>query len=477
MALKAKQVALTPDLCIVGSGSAALTVAATGALLGLSVVVVAPGRFGSLDGPAAVDALSAVAQRVHDIRTGVRFGGGPDAETPAVDLAAVLSHARDILAARSPMTAPERYEAMGVRVIESGARFSNPETLMAGAETIKARRYILLPEPLREEPPVTGLEPARIIHADTIPNLTDVPRHLLVLGGGATAIALAQAYRRFGSAVTMFVEGPRLLHSEDPEMTAIVARGLRAEAIDIRFSHAIPTLTARPDGDVQAGVGPGALTASHLLVANRQTAALADLGLDVAKVRTKAGTIAVDSRMRTSNARIYAAGPVASVGDTAIQATAEQAGTAFRHAIFRHAKPFDPLLVPRIGAFDPAFAAIGLTEEQAKAEGHAIRILRAAFADNARARARGRGQGHVKAVVTPSGRILGCTMVGPEAPDLIMPWALAMAKGLGVSDLADLAFSDASYGETTKRAAVEFLKMSAQDPWMRRVIGVLRRWS
>jgi pyruvate/2-oxoglutarate dehydrogenase complex dihydrolipoamide dehydrogenase (E3) component len=123
----------------------------------------------------------------------------------------------------------------------------------------------------------------------------------------------------------------------------------------------------------------------------------------------------------------------------------------------------------------PELASVGLTEAQAREEHGSIRILRWAFADNDRARTERQTEGHVKAVVTPRGKILGCSIVGAHAGELIMPWVLAMSRGMKVSHLAGLIYPYPTFSEVTKSAAVEFLKPSAQNPWVRRLVSLVRR--
>jgi pyruvate/2-oxoglutarate dehydrogenase complex dihydrolipoamide dehydrogenase (E3) component len=147
-----------------------------------------------------------------------------------------------------------------------------------------------------------------------------------------------------------------------------------------------------------------------------------------------------------------------------------------RNALFRLPVKIDNTRIPRVTFTDPELAAVGLSEEEARAGHRAIRILRWPLSENDRAQAERTTRGHLKAIVTPRGRILGCAIAGPQAGDLIVPWALALSKGLKVQDLAGLVFPYPTLSEVTKRAAVEFLRPSAQNPWLRRLISVVRRF-
>jgi pyruvate/2-oxoglutarate dehydrogenase complex dihydrolipoamide dehydrogenase (E3) component len=151
------------------------------------------------------------------------------------------------------------------------------------------------------------------------------------------------------------------------------------------------------------------------------------------------------------------------------------AGLVIRNALFRLPIRLDRAPIPRVIYTDPELAAVGLTEEQARAKVGSIRILRWPFSENDRARTEGATEGHVKAIVTRRGRILGCSIVGHRAGELIMPWVLAMARGLKVSDLAGLVYPYPTFSEVTKSTAVEFLRPSAQNRFVRRLIGWLSR--
>jgi len=253
----------------------------------------------------------------------------------------------------------------------------------------------------------------------------------------------------------------------------VIDRRLRQEGVDLRLGTTIEAIETGDEGAIVARLAGGdLLEGSHLLLASGRVPALEALGLDVAEIKTNPDGIVVDRRMRTSNPRVYAIGASSL---SVLDATA-QAGVAFRNAVLRLPARFDPSVVPRAVHCEPEMASVGLTEPQARMERLAIRVLRAPFSDNGRAIADGAAVGHLKALVAPSGKIIGCSIVGPRAHDLIEPWALASAQGLSITDLAALHGPSPGYSEVTRAAAVEFLKLSAQGSWFRRTLGFIRRW-
>lgn len=223
---------------------------------------------------------------------------------------------------------------------------------------------------------------------------------------------------------------------------------------------------------------PEPIEGSHLLIAAGRRPSTEGLGLDEAGIETDASGIVVDRRLQTTNRRVYAIGDCAGgagAGARFTHVANHHAGLVIRNALFRLPAKVGQAPIPRVLYTDPELAAVGLTEAEARERHGAIRILRWSFSENDRARAEGATEGHVKAIATPRGKILGCAIAGAHAGELIMPWVLAMAKGLTVSDLAGLVYPYPTFSEVTKNTAVEFLKPSAQNPWLRRVIGLLRR--
>jgi pyruvate/2-oxoglutarate dehydrogenase complex dihydrolipoamide dehydrogenase (E3) component len=262
----------------------------------------------------------------------------------------------------------------------------------------------------------------------------------------------------------------------------VIERALREDGIDMVVGAAIERVEARPDGvAVVTGSGSTARTleGSHLLVATGRKPVTDGLGLEAAGVTVDQTGIVVDRGLRTSNRRIYA------IGDCAGGATGEyrfthvanyHAGLVIRSALFRLPVRVDNTLIARVTFTDPELAAVGMSEEEARAKGLKFRILRWPYSENDRAQAERATNGHVKAIVTARGKILGCAIAGPLAGELILPWALALKKGLKIQDLAALVFPYPTFSEVSKRAAVEFLRPSAQNPWLRRLIGVARRF-
>lgn len=472
---------LKPDLCVIGAGSAGLSVASIAASFGASVVLIEKHRMGGecLNvGCVPSKALLAAAHQAQRWRDAARFGIGTG-EAPTIDFGRVQRHVHDVMAAIAPMDSAERYRAMGVQVIKAEASFADARSVTAGGKLIKARRFVVASGSRPAVPTIPGLDQVPSFTNDTIFDLEERPEHLIVVGGGAVGVELAQAYRRLGSEVTIVEAVERLLGREDPEMTAVIARALRREGVALKLGLSVERVEPLDDGRiavVPAG-GEAAIEGSHLLVAAGRRPTLEGLNLKAAGIRADQTGILVGRNLRTSNRKVYAIGDCVGgeeSGGRFTHVANHQAGLVIRNALF--GLPVSPSqAIPRVVYTDPELAAVGIDEEAARAAKRPFRILRWAFADNDRARAEGANQGHVKAIVTLRGKILGCTIVGPGAGELIVPWVMAVSRGLKASDLAGLVYPYPTLSEATRSAAVEFLKPATQNPWLRRLIGLVRR--
>jgi pyruvate/2-oxoglutarate dehydrogenase complex dihydrolipoamide dehydrogenase (E3) component len=473
---------LKPDLCVIGAGSAGLSVAAIAASFGVPVVLVEKGRMGGecLNvGCVPSKALIAAGARAHAVRASAQFGIAPG--EPQVDYGRVRDHINGVIAAIAPNDSVERFTALGVQVIQAEARFNDDRTVVAGGHTIAARRFVLAAGSRPAVPPIPGLDAVPYLTNDTVFDLDRRPERLLVIGGGPIGVEIAQAHRRLGAEVVI-LEAARLLPREDPEMAAVIERALLKDGVTLRTGAAIARVEREGERLVVHlagnGDGPGErLEGSHILIATGRAPTVDGLGLEAAGIAFDKGGITVDRSLRTTNRRVYAIGDCAG-GEAGpykfTHAANYHAGLVIRSALFRLPVRVDPAAIPRVVYTDPELAAVGLSEEEARGRGP-VRVLRWPVAENDRAQAERATDGHVKALVTGRGKILGCVIAAPHAGELIVPWALAMAKGLKVQDIAGLVFPYPTFSEISKRAAVEFIRPGAQNPWVRRLVGAVRR--
>lgn len=466
------------DLCVIGAGSGGLNVAAAGAQFGLSTVLIEGGEMGGdclNTGCVPSKALIAAANAAMAHRRGPAFG--VDYESPRVDFARVRRHIREVIATIAPHDSQERYEALGARVVRAMARFTGPDRLEAGDLDIEARRFCIATGSQPLMPPVPGLDrvPYRTNH--DVWDLSVLPDHLLVLGGGAIGCELGQAFRRLGSRVTI-LEMARLLGRDDAELVEVLRRRLRAEDIDIREGAkavAVELAAAGVRIAIETAQGRSTIEGSHLLVAVGRKPTVAGLGLEAAGVAYDDRGIAIDKRCRTSNRRIYAIGDVTG-GPQFTHWASHQAAVVVKSMMFRLPAKTRREILPTVTFTDPELAQVGLTEAEARAAGHErLAIQRWPFAENDRAEAERRTEGFVKIVATPRGRVLGAGIVGAQAGELIQSWSLALAQGLSLRAFTDMITVYPTLGDASKRAASSFYARRLFSDPTRRLVRFLTR--
>jgi pyruvate/2-oxoglutarate dehydrogenase complex dihydrolipoamide dehydrogenase (E3) component len=467
---------LKPDLCIIGAGSAGLSVAAGASQMGASVVLIEKGAMGGdcLNvGCVPSKAMLAAGHAAQAMREAGRFGLGP--REPEVDFAAVMDHVRGVIGAIAPMDSVARFEGLGVRVLSSEARFTGPREVVAGDTIVRARRFVVATGSKPLVPPIPGLEETTHFTNETIFENTVLPRHLLVIGGGPIGCELAQAHRRLGAAVTV-VEMATIMPKDDPELVEVVRDRLLAE--DVVLREGVKVVAAEPRGeDVAVAVedAEGArewLEGTHLLIAVGRKATVEGLGLAEAGIEYSPHGVTVDKRLRTTNRHVYAIGDCVG-GLQFTHMAGHHAGVVIKSALFRLPAKAAVTAFPWVTYTDPELAHVGMTEAAAREAGEKINVLRWAFAENDRAQAERETDGLVKAVVTPKGRVLGATIAGRQAGELIQPWVLAMANGLKIGAMAQAIAPYPTLGEANKRAAGSYYMPKLFSERTRRIVRFL----
>lgn len=419
--------------------------------------------------------LIAAARVAAAIRSAGRFG--IIAGEPRVDFAAVHRHVHDVIAAIAPHDSVERFTKLGCRVIRAHARFLDGRTVQAGDRRIRARRFVIATGSRPAIPPIPGLASVPFFTNETLFEATALPGHLAIIGAGPIGCEMAQAHRRLGARVSLIDRGP-LLPRDDPEAVAVVRRALLADGIEVAEGVEPSRIERRPGGVAVVYAAPGGeqvIEATHLLIAAGRRPNIEGLDLAAAGVASGAAGIAVDRRMRTSNRRIFAAGDVAG-GLQFTHLAGHHAGIVLRNALFRLPTRLDTRALPWVTYTDPELAHVGLAAAAARARhGDRIRVLGAAFADNDRARTERATAGLIRIVVGGRGKVLGATIVGRDAGELILPWVLAIEARLGIGRLASLIAPYPTLSEISKRAAGEFYAPLLFGPRTRFLVRLLGR--
>jgi pyruvate/2-oxoglutarate dehydrogenase complex dihydrolipoamide dehydrogenase (E3) component len=471
---------LTPDICVIGAGSGGLSVAAAAAAFGVPVVLVEKGRMGGdcLNyGCVPSKALLAAGKHAHAIREAPHFGVEAGGE-PHADFARVRAHVRSVIEAIAPNDSEERFTALGVTVIRAEATFKDRRTVLAGDYEIAARRFVVATGSSPFVPAIPGLLDVAFFTNETIFENAERPEHLIIIGGGPIGLEMAQAHRRLGSRVTV-IEAVRALPKDDPELSQVVLSGLRGEGIVIHQGAKVTKVEKSSLGGVLVTFDregtESAVEGSHLLVAAGRRANVDRLGLENARIRFDSRGIKVNASLRTSNPRVYAIGDVAGLMQFT-HVAGYHAGLVIRSILFRMSARPDPDIIPWATFTDPELAHVGLDEKAAREKHRDISVLRWPFHENDRAQAERRTTGMVKVVADRKGRILGASIVGTNAGELINFWALAVSRKLTLRDVVGYVAPYPTLSEAGRRAAVSFYAPIARKPWIRSLIGFLRRF-
>ncbi|PVB59402.1 FAD-dependent oxidoreductase [Labrenzia sp. 011] len=471
---------LTPDICVIGAGSAGLSVAAAAAAFGVDVVLIEKGLMGGdcLNyGCVPSKALLAAAKAASGAANGGRFGVVCDG--PALDFAAANDHVRRVIDAIAPHDSQERFEGLGVTVLRDAATFTAPDRLVAGDHEIRARRFVIATGSSAMVPPIPGLDGVPYLTNETLFALRERPEHLAIVGGGPIGLEMAQAHRRLGSRVTV-LEARKALAKDDPDLAATVLGALRAEGVEILEDTGVEEVRQSDGGVLVAAKAADGVTlevsATHLLVATGRAPNVAGLGLEAAGVAFDRKGIRVDKGLRTSNRKIYAIGDVAG-GLQFTHVAGHQAGLVIRSILFRLPVKMNADLVPWVTYTSPELGHVGLSEAAAREKyGDRVRVLAADYSGNDRARAEDLTAGRLKLVAGPGGRLLGADIVGAQAGEIINLLSLALSKKMTMKDLAGFISPYPTLGELVRRAAISYYGDAPGNVWVRRAIAFLRKF-
>jgi len=468
---------LRPDICVLGGGPGGLSVAAAAAAFGVPTVLIERGKMGGdclNTGCVPSKSLLAAARRAELMRNAGVFG--LNVQGVGVDFAKVHDHVHSVIAALAPTDSPERFAGLGVRVIRQHGRFKDRNTVMAGDAEIRARRFVIATGSAPAVPPIPGLDGGSFLTNENVFDLKERPEHLIIIGAGPVGLELAQAFRRLGSSVTV-LEAVRPLANDDPECVAVLLDRLEREGIVIRSGVRV-TGIARAGGVVTTTIETSGaeqtITGSHLLVAVGRSPQINELGLEAAGIRHDHRGIIVNTRLKTSNWRVYAIGDCAAGYPALTHAANYHAGLVIRNALFRLPVRADNSAIPWVTYTDPELAQAGLTEAQARARRMKFRIARWPYHDNDRAQIERDSHGHIKVITTSKGKIVGAAIVGAQAGELIAIWAFAIAQGLNIRALTNVVLPYPTLSELGKRAAIDFFTPSLTKPWVRRIISWMR---
>jgi pyruvate/2-oxoglutarate dehydrogenase complex dihydrolipoamide dehydrogenase (E3) component len=465
------------EVCIIGAGSAGLSVAAGLSQLGLRTLLIEHREMGGEclnTGCVPSKALLAAGKAAHN--RGTADIPGVSKAAAGVDFAAVKSGLADVMAAIAPKDSVQRFEDLGVKVMKSSAMFIDRRTVRVGDDTVRAGRFVIATGSDPVVPAVPGLSAGKVLTNETVFSLREKPDHLLIIGGGPVGIEMALAHRRLGVPVTV-VQRASILPRDEPELVEILRGVLRREEIALLEESEVTSVRHAPDGVVMTVRRAGreeAITGSHLLVAAGRAPRVDGLGLDAAGIEHTARGIVVDSRLRTTQRHVFALGDVIDAPHFT-HVAAYQAGIVVRNMAFRLPAEVDYGTVPWVTYTDPELAHVGVTEAEArKHHGDSVRIERVSLEENDRAVAERRVAGAIKIVLGRRDRILGVSILAPAAGEIIGLWCLAIKCKLPLRAIAELMLPYPTMSEVGKAAAGQHYRAALFGRTTRRVVRALQ---
>jgi pyruvate/2-oxoglutarate dehydrogenase complex dihydrolipoamide dehydrogenase (E3) component len=426
-------------LVVIGGGTAGLVCAGGAAGLGARVALIERGLLGGdcLNTGCVPSKGVLVAGRAQGSRRAERLGIGTGG---AVDFGAAMARTRRVRAAIARNDSAQRFADKGVDVFLGDARFVGPDAIEVGGATLRFRKAVIASGAEPRRPPIPGLDTVRAYTSEDWFTQTELPGRVVVIGAGPIGCEMAQAFARLGSAVVVLDVADRILGRDDPDASALLQRAMEADGV--RFDLGVTAERVEGDGGragrvvCRVGAETDSLEFDALLVATGRRPRTANLGLEAAGVGLDdRGGLVLDDRLRTSNPRIYAAGDVAGLAQFTHAADA-MARIVVGNALFRGRSKASALVVPWATYTEPEVAGVGLTAPEAAAGGIAVDTFTVDFTDVDRAELEGH-EGFVRAHVRRgSDRLVGATVVGPHAAELVGTLSVLMNEGLGLGALS-----------------------------------------
>jgi pyruvate/2-oxoglutarate dehydrogenase complex dihydrolipoamide dehydrogenase (E3) component len=364
---------------------------------------------------------------------------------------------------------------MGVDVVVGPARLAGPGRVDVNGRLLETKRLVIATGAAPALPPVEGLDTTAYLTHRSAFDQRALPASLTIIGGGPIGLEFAQTYARLGTQVTVLEFLPEILPREDPEVARLIRDRLKAEGICVHSGVRLSRVTREDGVKVAYDAAGERFAAAELFVATGRRPNLGGLELERVGVELERGAVRVDDRLRTTQRGIWAAGDVTG-GPQFTHAAEYMARVVVQNALTPIGTRVDYRLVPRVTFTDPEVAAVGLTVDEAAAAGLRHEVYRADFADLDRAIVDGADTGFCKVVTRRDGKILGATIVGRVAGELIMTFVLAMRHGIPLARLASAIYPYPTMGEIVKRTAQQWYRERYGDTWRGRLLRRLVRW-
>lgn len=469
---------ITTDICIIGGGSAGLSIAAVTAQMGLKVVLIEKDKMGGdcLNyGCVPSKSLLAAAKVANTMRKADQFGIQP--VEPQVDYAKVRDHVKTVIANIAPHDSVERFEGLGVNVIKGAGQFVSRNTFEVGDNRIIAKHFVIATGSHPFLPAVPGLDSVDYLTNETLFDLAEQPTRLLIIGGGPIGSEMAQAHLLLGTKVSLFDAGS-MMPKDDADCVDVVRKALLKEGLDLHEQINILEVVNTADGITIYYEQDGkkqSQTGSHLLVATGRRPNVDGLALEKAGVEYSEQGITTDARLRSTNKRIYAGGDVAGSFQFT-HAAGYHAGIIIRNIVFHLPAKVNYRALPWVTYTEPELAHVGFNEKMAKQQGQSYRVVTFGFSDIDRSQAEHATDGFIKVLVDKKGYVMGATIVGEQAGELLQPWVLAMNNHLKMKHMASQIAPYPTRSDINKRVAGEYFASALYSKRMQMIVKWLAKF-
>jgi pyruvate/2-oxoglutarate dehydrogenase complex dihydrolipoamide dehydrogenase (E3) component len=463
------------DLVVIGGGSAGLTAADFAARIGAKVLIAAEELGGDCTWTGCIPSKALI--RIARVATDQRHAGssGIGAGEVKVDFPRVMAEVRAVIARVHSHETREVLAQRGIEVAIGRVRFAKGDTIEVGDRPVAAKHFIVCTGAEPVTPSIPGLVEVPHLTYESIFDLNRLPASIAVIGAGSTGVELAQALARLGSTVTVIDQSSAVLPDADPEAAAALQRRLESDGVELRMAAAV-TAVSQAERQVVVHVGGSQLKADALLVATGRRPRITGLELEHAGIEVRNGAVSVDKNLRTTNPRVYAAGDVTG-GFQFTHYAGWQGYVAARNALLPGAEDGVRATVPWAVFTDPEIAQAGLSEAQARAQLTGVRVHRLELDQVDRAQTEGELRGFVKLIADAKGKLVGASVVSKVAGETINELALAIERGLTVSDLASTIHVYPTFGFAVQKVAADAALEAATSGARGRVTRSLRRLS
>ncbi|MCR9293993.1 MAG: mercuric reductase [bacterium] len=469
------------NLVVIGAGTAGLVTAAGAAGLGAKVALIERGLMGGdcLNvGCVPSKALLSAAKRIAAVRNASEYG--IRLENPHIDFAEVMQRMRRLRSSISPHDSAERFRQLGIDVFFGQGTFTDGNTVQVGDQTLRFKRAVVATGARASELPIPGLAEAGYLTNETLFSLTELPRRLIVIGGGPIGAEMAQCFARFGSQVTLIDRASHILSREESDAAEIVQDAMQQDGVHLLLNAQVTQVKTQGIEKiviVQQGSATSSIVGDAILVAIGRTPNLDGLGLDTVGVEADCRRgIRVDDRLRTTNRNIYAAGDVCSEYKFT-HAADFLARIVIQNTLFMGRARASALTIPWCTYTSPELAHVGVYPGQSDEPGIEYQSFTQPLADVDRAILEGETRGFVRVHCRRgSDRILGATIVAAQAGDLISQITLAMQHRIGLGKIASAIHPYPTRAEAIRKLGDQFNRTKL-TPFVKKLFDHWLRWS